>query len=56
MAAERYPAWAPLIRAAWQVRSSNGAHAFPPDMRARIPAFLEFMGQEIHRAAAATGG
>ena len=55
-AAERYPAWAPLIRAAWQVRSSNGALGFTPDMRAHVPPFLEFMGQEIHRAAAATGG
>jgi hypothetical protein len=54
-AAERYPAWAALIRAARAVRASNGADELAPEMRARIPAFLDFMGHEIHRVAAANG-
>jgi len=55
-AAERYPAWAPLIRAAWQVRSSNGARELAPEVRAEIAPFLDFMGREIHRATAAPQG
>jgi len=54
-AAARDPDWAPFIRAAWAVSSSNGDIGFTPDARARVPAFLERMAREIHRAAAAKG-
>ena len=53
-AIERYPQWSPLVRAAWQVRATNGARGFTPAERADVPAFLEFMGAEIHRAAEST--
>jgi streptomycin 3"-adenylyltransferase len=55
-AAQHYPEWAELIRAAWAVQSSNGRRDFAPDVRARIQPFLVFMGQEIHRAAISTAG
>ena len=51
-AADRYPEWAPLIRAAWAVRAGNGTHEFTNAERATVPRFLELMRQEIHRAAA----
>lgn len=50
-AAARYPQWAPLIRAAVEVRSSGERRRFSADERARIASALELLASEVVRAA-----
>jgi aminoglycoside adenylyltransferase-like protein/uncharacterized protein DUF5655/nucleotidyltransferase-like protein len=53
-AANRYPEWADLIRAAWDVRAAEGERNFTPAARGDVPGFLQFMSREIRRDAAST--
>lgn len=51
-AAARYPEWAPLVRAAWDVRATRGRRSFTPAERAAMPRLLASLAGE----AVATGG
>jgi hypothetical protein len=48
-ASDRFPAWAPLITAALEVRAGDGARDFTPDDRAAIPHLLAFLAEQIRR-------
>lgn len=49
-AAARYPQWAPLIRAAWDVRAGGGQRSFTPAERAAMPGLLADLAKEIRAA------
>jgi Aminoglycoside adenylyltransferase, C-terminal domain/Nucleotidyltransferase domain len=52
-AMERYPDQAALIRAALEVRATDGRRPFTSEERAAIPALLELLASEVAREAAA---
>jgi hypothetical protein len=46
-AAARYSEWAPLIRAAWDVRATHGRRPFTPAERAAMPGLLASLATEV---------
>ena len=51
-AVARYPEWAWLITAAWEVRASGERRHFTPDERAGLPRLLAFLADEVSATSA----